>query len=187
MIENVPQVVDIEILSVADRRKLNEDNTTEIGAGVQITYDHTFEFKLAAENEISPMMLATKPFEQDESKENFVQDLKLDNEDAFFDLIGVSDVGVPETLAPSVFPTQSPSRPPSNFNPINANVQADIFSIGTLVGIGLGGAALVLILLLCYFQSRKRARDEGPPLGGYEPPGDELSYGWSTVFTERKL
>eukprot|EP00526_Cylindrotheca_closterium_P004684 CAMPEP_0113606624 /NCGR_PEP_ID=MMETSP0017_2-20120614/2956_1 /TAXON_ID=2856 /ORGANISM="Cylindrotheca closterium" /LENGTH=786 /DNA_ID=CAMNT_0000515185 /DNA_START=11 /DNA_END=2367 /DNA_ORIENTATION=- /assembly_acc=CAM_ASM_000147 len=156
------------------RRRLQGDQV-----GIRILYDHTFKW-LARGSSIIVEQLAGLPFASEDSRDNFVESLKQYN--VFDNLTDVSDVVFPEfTSAPSLAPTEAatPTRPPSDTAAANQGLvpqAGEVYSIGVIVGIAVGGSALLLICLFCFCYAKRRTKDQG----SYAPPGDEFSFGFST-------
>lgn len=191
LLGNTPEVIDIIILDDRRRRILAESDSS----AVRITYDHTLAFisddAATGVDELAGNLLATEPLRQD-----FVQHLKSDNSVAFDGLEGVSGVVVPQptfsagTEAPSVPPPSAAptTRAPSNISQINndAAPEGKVFSLGTIIGIAVGGSLLFLICLFCIIVSKRRSKEEAIlSEGGYEPPSDDLSYGWSSMYSTK--
>jgi exo-beta-1,3-glucanase (GH17 family) len=180
LLSNTPEIINIDLIMGSDGRKLEEGDSS----GVRITYDHTFAFTSDASN-VPAAQLAGDPFSTETSRENFVQDLKSDDTALFEDLEDVSDVAFPDTTAPSIAPSTASTRGPSNMTPFNQAPEGDLFSLGTIIGIAVGGTLLLLVCLFCFFMGRRRAKADGQSQGGYEPPGDDLSYGSSSLYTRK--
>eukprot|EP00980_Cylindrotheca_fusiformis_P013379 scaffold3410_cov141-Cylindrotheca_fusiformis.AAC.22 len=198
LLGNTPEIINVAFVEGEDRRNLEEE-----GAGVQITYDHTFAY--TADSPVSVDQLATTPLAFSSLRADFVEDLKGDDSASFQDLESISEVTVsdfvvplPEPTAPQAPaplptqpstppPTQAPTGPlsPVNFPEANNSPEGEIFSLGTVIGIAVGGTLLVLICLFCFVMNRRRRNEADKSEGGYEPPADELSFGWSTVYSSK--
>jgi hypothetical protein len=178
LLVNAPEIINVDLIMGGEGRKLEE-------SGVRITYNHTFVFTSDASN-VPVAQLAGDPFSTETSRENFVQDLISDDSALFEDLGDVSEVALPDTtapsIAPSIAPSTAPTRGPSDINSLNQAPEGEVFSLGTIIGIAVGGSLLLLVCLFCFFMGRRRAKADGQSQGGYEPPGDDLSCGSSSIY-----
>jgi len=189
---NIPRITSIDpIFPVGDddgdddaddgtrrRRRLQEDGQI----GVQITYDHTFEF-LAQGTDVHIHQIAGLPFASEESRDDFVQSLKEYN--IFEDVTGMTRIFFPDiTQEPSSEPTIE-TRPPSSTAGANQSAIApkgEVYSIGVIIGIAVGGSALLLICIFCVWNAKRRTKETS----SYVQQGDELSFGFSTVYTKEQ-
>ncbi|KAL3935767.1 MAG: hypothetical protein SGBAC_008780 [Bacillariaceae sp.] len=192
VLQNIPRIVGVGPIFMAtgdddDGDDDGDDSTRrqleDVQVGVRILYDHTFEWK-ARGSSIIVEQLAGLPFASEDSRENFVESLKLFN--VFDNLTEVSAIVFPEfTSAPSSGPTDEGTRPPSETAAANTGLvptQGEVYSIGVIIGIAVGGSALLLICLFCFCYAKKRTKDQG----SYARPGDDFSFGFSTVYTKEQ-
>ncbi|CAJ1947717.1 unnamed protein product [Cylindrotheca closterium] len=164
-----------------DTRKLQVEGNQ---VGVRIIYDHTFEW-FARGSGIMVEQLAGLPFASEDSRDAFVASLKQFN--VFDNMTEISSIVFPEfTSAPTSEPTEDTStRPPSSTAGANQDVvpqPGEVYSIGVIVGIAVGGSALLLLCLFCFCYAKKKNKDQG----SYAPPGDDFSFGFSTVYTKEQ-
>jgi len=182
---NYPTIKSVDpIYADGGRRRLQEDQV-----GVQITYDHTFEY-MARSAEISVEQLAGLPFASEPSRNTFLQSLQ--EYVIFSNVTEVSGITFPDvTSEPSSAPSLRPkqTRAPSSTSQINdqaAPQEGEVYSIGVIVGIAVGGSILLLVFLFCFCVARRRSQNDGRSQSDYLPPGDDLSFGFSTVYTKEQ-
>ena len=186
VLENIPRITRIDPIFPYPEdddddgtRRLQEE---EGQIGIQITYDHTFEY-YDMNSDIHVHQLAGLPFATEALREEFLQTLQEYN--IFENVTGMTRIFFPEiTSAPSPEPSAA-TRPPSSTAGANTGVIApkgEVYSIGVIIGIAVGGSALLLICLFCFCYAKKRAAKEQ-----YRPHPDELSFGFSTVYTKEQM
>ncbi|CAJ1945124.1 unnamed protein product [Cylindrotheca closterium] len=151
LLANTPKITNVDV-----PRRLRRLQDGE--SGVEITYDHTFEYISSSGAELEGNDLATQPLANDADRTQFLADLKGRGE-SFIDLTGVTATDV---STPPETPTSPPTRAPSVSTAGTGEEEPeddDSLLSNTYVLIGIGAAVLVLlfICLMCCRKGRKKA------------------------------
>jgi hypothetical protein len=161
ILSNTPTITTTEITS---GRRLQDG-----GAGVLITYDHTFRYSSDDDSDANVLDLAVQPLAEDAAREQFVADLVANGGSSFDDLSGVTAIDLPETPAPTTSPTPADT----------VEEDDDLLSENAIIGIAVGGGVILLALIgcLCCRKKDDGQQDGGPPPDVLKvPPGrDEVS------------
>jgi hypothetical protein len=160
VLSNTPTIASTETTS---GRRLEDG-----GAGVIITYDHTFRYTDDDDSNPNVLDLAVQPLADEDAREQFVADLKANGGSVFDDLSGVTAIDIP-TPGPTTPPTPAPT----------VEEEDELLSENAIIGIAVGGGVILLALIgcLCCRKKDDGRQDGGPPPDVLKvPPGrDEVS------------
>jgi hypothetical protein len=155
----------------------------QLQTSVTVTYEQDFEY-LPLTAGVTAAFLATEPFSQEIGRTDFA--LALQDTDAliFGALESISEVGLPETEAPTAVPTEASETPTEliespTISPTEPEGDDGGLSTGAIIGIAVAGVVVVLVII--YF-SMCRSRDANEYSDGNPPnvvkasvEGDEVS------------